>query len=188
MPRSVLYLQGILLGVVALAAFALGVQIGGGVGQPGGDSDASGPQEISGTVLAAFGDGAARPDEGCVIMAFPEDVRPSVNERASAEGLRPGDPLPGGGDSRLLAVAAMGGAYARADEKGEYRLQVPGAGGYFVLFVSRSVRRGSDEAMNRTDLAQLGRYVAPATELLGDRKYVWRRIRLAEGRSLDIRF
>jgi hypothetical protein len=88
----------------------------------------------------------------------------------------------------LLAIAAMGGAYGRSDAGGEYRLQLPRAGRYFVLVVSRSVRRGEDVGMNRNDLAQLGRYVAPATELLGDRKFVWRRIQLPGSGTLDVRF
>jgi hypothetical protein len=187
-PRSVLYMQGILLAVVALISFILGVMVGGG-GQP--MEVAEKPPEpcvLSGEVVYLTGGGNARPDDGSVVLVVPTEDRPAPTNKAAIEGLRPGDPVPQDDSENLQIIHAIGGAYTRADADGGYQIRLPDSGKYFVLVVSRNAYRGAGEDLDLNDIAQLGRYVRPPTELLGNRKYEWREVLLRSDRTLDFTF
>jgi hypothetical protein len=180
-------MQGALLGIVALVALVAGIYLGGRSSQEP-DTRMPEPSVLSGHVTFVAASGERLPDEGCVIAVFPEDRRPGANERAGVEGLRPDDPVPDEDHPGRRAILTMGGDYARAGADGVYRLRVPDTGSYFALFLSRHAARDADETLSRADLAQIGRYVLPATELLGDRRYAWRRLTVRGDQALDIDF
>lgn len=187
-PRNVLYMQGILLAVVALISFVLGVMVGSG-GTPTQLADK--PPEpciLSGAVVYKTGGGRSRPDDGSVVLVVPTDDRPAPTNKAVIEGLRPGDPVPQEGSDNLQIIRAIGGAYARADSTGQYQLRLPDSGRYFVLVVSRNAYRLAGDDVDKVDIAQLGRYVQPPTDLLGNSKYEWRELVLSEDRTLDFTF
>jgi hypothetical protein len=65
---------------------------------------------------------------------------------------------------------------------------LPDAGQYFVLIVSKNKYRAADEELNKADLAALGSYVLPPTELLGESKYEWREVTISKNESIDFTF
>jgi hypothetical protein len=186
-PRSVLYAQGILLGVVGLTAFALGVLVGGGR-SPTPDQRLATLHTVFGQLQYKSEGDRLRPDADSTILILPAEHRPGPNERASIEGLRPQDPRPNETNSALRAIQAMGGSYARSDDQGRYQVRVSEPGTYFVLFVSANAYRENDEELDKTDLAQIGRYVLPATDLLGDHAYHWESVAINRDRMIDHQF
>ena len=187
-PRNVLYMQGILLAVVALVSFVLGVMVGGG-GKPTQVADKP-PQPciLSGEVVYRTGGGRNRPDDGSVVLVVPTNDRPAPTNKAVIEGLRPGDPLPREDSDNLRIIRAIGGDYVRTDNNGQYQIRLPDTGRYFVLVVSKNAYRGAGDEIDKVDIAQLGRYVQPPTDLLGDSKYLWREVTMSENRTLDFTF
>ena len=186
-PRRVLYAQGILLTVVAVASFILGMLVTGGGSKEVADA-APVPCVLSGEVGYATGGGRNLPDDGSVVIVLPTEQRPAPTGKAPVEGLRPGDPLPRGDSDNLRIIQSIGGAYARTDTAGRYQLTLPDAGRYFVLIVSKNKYRVAGEELDKTDIAQLGRYVQPPTELLGESKYVWREVTIRKDESIDFTF
>lgn len=170
-PRRVLYAQGILLAVVAVVSFALGIMVNGGGSSKEAVNAAPVPCVLSGKISYATASGSSLPDDGSVVIVLPTEQRPSPTGKAPVEGLRPSDPMPRGDSENLRIIQSIGGAYARADNDGEYQLTLPDTGSYFVLVVSKNRYRTEGEELDKADIAQLGRYVQPPTELLGDSKY-----------------
>ena len=187
-PRRVLYAQGILLAVVAVASFVLGMLVTGGGGTKVAVDAAPVPCVLSGAVVYATGGGRNLPDEGSVVIVLPTEQRPAPTGKAPVEGLRPGDPIPRGDSDNLRIIQSIGGAYARTDNEGRYQLTLPDAGRYFVLIVSKNKYRAAGEELDKADIAQLGRYVQPPTELLGESKYAWREVTIRANQSLDLTF
>jgi hypothetical protein len=174
--RWVLYAQGVLLGVVALAAFGLGMVVGGAVPRGGESTVATGPVTLTGTVAYDAGDNLPTPDEGAAVLLVPEDARPE--QKAAVASLRPGSSPVEAGDSAVTTLREIGGDYARVDREGKFRLVAAQPGMYFLLIVSAHKDRSSQERFVPQHLAELGRYVESAPELLGQNRYQWTRRRL----------
>ena len=167
-PRYVLYLQGGLIAVVALAAFAIGL-LAGGTLSPSAAPAAPQACLISGSVTYASGT-RNLPDEGAVVAIVPQSAeRP--DEKATIEGLRPGDPTPDAAHSGVAVLRGLGGGYARADAAGQFELRVPDRGTYLVLVVSREKRARSADEIQTADLLQLGPYFKNAADLLAGHRY-----------------
>jgi hypothetical protein len=183
-PRRVLYLQGILLGVVALVSFVLGMLMS---DRPPPEQAANAqPCVLSGQVT--YGEEQSRPDDGSVIIVLPVDRRPAADARVSIEGLRPGDPLPADSNISMRTIRSLGGDYVRTNEQGQYRLRLPENGRYHVLIISHRSARPSSDQMEMSDVAQIGRYFASVTDLISDRKYQWRTLAIRRDESLDATF
>ena len=73
-------------------------------------------------------------------------------------------------------------------QKRPFRLRVADTGPYFVLFISRNNKRKSGETLKTADLAQLGRYFADATDLIGENRYRWTVERIQNDRTLNVEF
>ena len=185
-PRRVLYLQGILLGVVALVSFVLGMLMSDRTPREEGANRTLQACTLSGQVTYG-GDGQPRPDDGSVVIVFPTDRRPAGDVRMAIEGLRPGDPVPNNDNISVRTIRGLGGDYARTNENGEYRLRLP-SGRYHLLVISRRSTRSSTEMLEMTDVAQIGRYFGSVTELLNNRKYQWRVVSLQRNETLDTIF
>jgi hypothetical protein len=167
-PRYVLYLQGGLIAVVALTAFAIGL-LAGGTLSPSAAPPAPQACVISGSVTYAAGT-RNLPDEGAVVAIVPQAAeRP--DEKAPIEGLRPGDPTPDAAHPGVAVLRGLGGGYARADAAGQFELRVPDRGTYLVLVVSREKRARSADEMETTDLLRLGPYFKNAADLLAGHRY-----------------
>ena len=183
--RFVLYTQGALLGVVAIGAFLLGWIVGASTStsQPTVVEDNT-PRVIRGTLT--FNDAAgAQPDAGSVVILVPQDRRPTIDEKVPAEGLGPDSQPP---DDLLERISAMGGAYGRTDVDGNFRVQVPRRGRYFMLLISAGGPRQSNSDINKEHLAQMGRYFVPATDLIGDHTFRWTSEEIGRDTTIDYAF
>jgi hypothetical protein len=56
------------------------------------------------------------------------------------------------------------------------------------LIVSKNKYRAVGEELDKADIAQLGRYIQPPTELLGESKYAWREVTIRANQALDLTF
>ena len=173
--RRVIYLQGVLLAVVGSGAFALGIL----VARSGVDSGAAlsagrdGLCLVRGCVTYRMRSGRAMPDTGSAVLVLPADARP--DEKLPHLGLRPSDAWPPDEHSVWRALHVLGGGYARADRHGRYELELPKTGTYWLLVLSAHSRRGAGKSLPVKDLAELGRYVDSAPDLLGADDYRWAR-------------
>lgn len=185
-PRRVLYVQGILLGVVALVAFILGLLM----------RSNSSEQVMEGTPRSCLLSGnvtystigGVRPDAGSVLILLPLDRHPVPDNKAPVEGLRPGDPEPLAENASLRLIRGLGGDYTRADANGAFEVRVPGAGIYYVLVISSHAPRSPQDELEKIDVAQVGRYFDNPIDLLADRKYRWSQLTVRRDRSLDVQF
>jgi hypothetical protein len=168
-PRWVLYLQGGLLAVVALASFAIGLIAGSTLS--GGPSGPREPQAcvIEGTINYAAGNRSLA-DEGAVVAVIPQnEQRP--DEKAPAIGLRPEDSTPGENNRGVAILRELGGGYGRTDQRGRFQVRVPDRGKYLVLVISRSRQVQSLDEISTEDLLKLGPYFDNAADLLGRQRY-----------------
>ena len=185
-PRSVLYMQGVLLAVVAVVAFAFGVMVGSASKGPGEVADQDKPAKITGNIAYAGAGGRPSPDDGCVVIVVPEELEPE--EKIQIEGLRPDEPTPPDDHQALAELKSLGGAYTRADPDGQFSVQVPKAGMYYVLVVSRNTLRSDDELPKVQDLVQLGQYFLAGNELIGPSRYQWTLERVKGAKELEVVF
>jgi hypothetical protein len=182
-PRSVIYVQGALLGIVAIVAFVLGTFFSSIFPDSAPPPAPSGPCTIVGQVAHMANEGRRVPDVGSAVLAVPAERLP--DEKFAVIGLRTQDTPLAPGAPTLQGLHLLGGDYARADREGGYRLRLPGAGDYFVLVISASSRRARNEIPSRKHLAELGRYVTSAIDLLGDQHYRWTRHQIKSDVILD---
>ena len=84
-PRRVVYLQGFLLGIVALVFFVFGMIVGSGSRSESGPPPFQ-PCTISGTVLYEDSARQTIPDESSIVIIVPLASRP--DQKAAVEGLR----------------------------------------------------------------------------------------------------
>jgi phage FluMu protein Com len=186
-PRRVLYMQGVLLAVVALVCFVLGVLVGSATNSGGNAGPrVARPCQVSGSVVFRDRRKEASPDDGAVVILLPQDARP--DEKAEVLGLRPDDPTPDSEHPALAAIRSLGGDYARADSQGRFKLRVSDSGPYYVLFISRNTKRKTGETFKTADLAQLGRYFSDAAGLIGESRYRWKVERIQGDRLLSEEF
>lgn len=187
--RRVVYLQGVLLGLVAVSAFVLGILTARSwprAGDSGSSLQIDRPCTVHGHITSRSLDGKTTPDSGCVVLAVPTERLP--DEKLDYVGLRAVDPPLPPVHRTMRRLAALGATCARADEQGGYRIELPRGGTYFVLFLSRRPCRPGRKFPNRKDLAELGRYITSAFDLLDDRQYAWRRQQLRNDVRLDWEF
>lgn len=143
------------------------------------------PCVVSGTVKYGTSGGTTFADEGAVVLFVPANERPANDEKVAFEGLRPADlPLsPQSETTQRLRI--LGGGHARTDANGEYRVTLSRGGKYYVLILSHHGKRAENVLPNRADLAQLGRYVTSAADLIGEQRYRWRLEDIARDLRLD---
>ncbi len=185
-PRSVIYVQGALLGIVAVVAFVLGTFFSSIFPESAPPAVSFGPHMVLGQVVLIANEGRREPDAGSAVLAvpaerLPDDKFPVIGLRTQDTPLAPDAPT-------LQGVHLLGGDYTRAETEGGYRLRLPRTGDYFVLVISASSRRTRGQIPSRKDLAELGRYVTSAIDLLGDQHYRWTRHQIKSDVTLDWEF
>lgn len=185
-PRRVLYLQGILLGVVSLVSFVLGMLVRAPPLPRDTAKNQTSPCTLSGEVT--YGEEAPLPDDGCVVIVLPVDRRPALDERVAVDGLRPGDPLPLDQNISLRTLRGLGGDCGRTNERGQFQIRLPDRGRYHVLVISRRAARSETSRIEMADVAQIGQYFKSVVDLLEDRKYQWRTMTIRSDESLDVAF
>lgn len=168
-PRWVVFTQGLLLGVVGLVCFVFGLMIGASSAP---ETVASEPIPCVITGKVSFRQNARAADENAVVIVVPQESRPE--QKIDASRLSPLEPAPLRNDPRLTAIRALGGAYARVDEAGGYRLRIPDKGNYFLLIISHGKRQSESAAFDAIAAAQMGRFFTPTLDMLGEQAYVWK--------------
>ena len=169
-PRYVIYLQGGLLGVVALASFAIGL-IAGGAFSSGSSSTPGLPQPctVTGGITYVSGN-RVLPDEGAVIILLPQNNQ-KPEERATAAGLRPGDPPPAANHQGLAVLNQLGAGYARTDGNGHFEVQLPDRGRYLMLVISQARQLKSAADIDTQDILKIGPYFDNGADLIGKQRY-----------------
>jgi hypothetical protein len=76
----------------------------------------------------------------------------------------------------------------RASGDGFYHLRVRDTGRYYLLFLSANADRQSEEPLDRRVLAELGRYVDRANEMLGDAAFDWREMEIRGDAEINAAF
>ena len=172
--RRTVYLQALLIFGVGLGGFVLGYWLGWAdsaarsVSPP--PAEPAGPIFLEGRLFYRPEPLQVRPEEGAVVIFLPADRTPE--ERFGAIGLRPQDPSPGPNDPTLQAIARFGGAYARTDREGNFLVQLPTPGEYYMLLISRHARR-SDAAVPEPVLGEMKKYFPEPKNLIEQAKFHW---------------
>lgn len=187
-PRTVIYIQGVLLAVVAVVSFLLGMLAGGAGDRAQQQAASPTPFTMRGRVEYLSASGRLRPDEGAVVVLLPQNARPEAGAKWPVAGLRPGDPPPDENDHTLRAIQELGGDYARTDMDGRYHVDGADTGEYFLLVISRRGIRSDNDPPKRSDVAQIGRYFTPTLDLLQSNEYQWLTMRINGDESRDVIF
>jgi phage FluMu protein Com len=185
-PRSILYMQGALLGLVALFSLLIGVLFGRGC-SPAAQIADDGPQAclVTGVVALQDARGETTPDAGAVVVIVPRDLRPE--RQASMLGLRPQDPPPDPDHDGLQTLFGLGGDYARTDAEGRFQLRVPNRGNYFLLAISAHAGQ-DDREQPKSTLAQIGRFFQLTPNMFEGHALRWQEEKVQRDRQLNIVF
>lgn len=167
-PRTILYMQGGLLGVVALVCFVLGIIIGGFTGPGGTAAEPIGPFEVTGSVKFEQGD-STESDVGAVVALLPKGARPE--RKVPIDGLRPSDPVNADLNQRLAPIFEVGAKYARIGADGKFNFIVDKPGRYLLLVISRNKQRGPGDNLPPEDNAAVGNFFAESYNLIGQQRY-----------------
>ena len=189
--RGVIYGQGILIAAVALVAFIMGFFIGGLAGT---DPDKTptvvdrSPTKIRGRLVHKDAAGREVGDDGAVVIVLPRGIKQDLSGRLATAGLSPSDPAPGADDANVQAIAALGGAYRRADETGRFQFALP-PGKYYILHISHNARRTASESLSASDVQSMSGLLADVNALIGPYKYRWQSdVEIAKATTLDYSF
>ncbi len=183
--RTVILMQGALLGLMAMAGFVAGMLLARSYGTTPGR--AAQPCFLTGKVLVQRGD-APLPDAGAVVLLFPQGERPDRGSKVSIAGLRPQDANPSAVGQSDQALRTFGADVCRVTEDGYFHLRVRDVGKYHVLVLSGRMLRDTSEALDRRMLAELGRYVDRANELIGPNAFQWREVDVRGDDQFNVTF
>lgn len=179
-PRRILYVQGLLLLIVGLAAFALGYFIGRGdanyklmVQQ-----EEASREHISGKLVYDQGGGKLVGDRGAVVIALPDGV---VRKKVSFDGIRPQDPELSEPRRSVRLIRELGGEYTRAKPSGDFDMVVPDKGSYHLLIISGNTTRPRETPIHEVDFSEIDEYFTDPQALIGQYEYRWLSIEVNAG-------
>lgn len=186
--RPVIYVQAVLLVLLALFGLVVGFLVGRGTAPAAPEmADAPVPTEsirVEGNLQYTTGDGT-QPDRGAVVLAVPAKRMPE--EKIPVDDLLPEAQMPGEGNLTLQQITALGGDYTRADDAGNFALfLVPGE--YHLLYVSYAATRPRGNQVARKDLAEIGAYVSSGYDLIGPHRYRFETVEIDPEVELDHTF
>ncbi len=156
-PRWVLYVQAVLIAVVAGLAFGSGYWMGKGTQPPVEETPPAKRDAvlIRGSAHYRNDRGLKTPDADAAIVIVPKDA--IAEHKIDIKGLRPRDPAPTEKNPAIQAIELLDGAYARTDRIGKFSV-VLRPGEYWVLALSRHAARPASQPPKPDDLDLLGRY------------------------------
>jgi DNA-directed RNA polymerase subunit RPC12/RpoP len=183
--RRVIYTQGVLLLLVGVCSTAAGYFLALSYGPV----RAAAPQPcfITGKVQYVR-DSTTLPDAGTVVLLFPKGTNPDRFSKLAVHGLRPEDDPVGPSDTSMQSLRSLGGDMCRASGDGFYHLRVRDVGGYYLLFLSAHAQRDEGAGLDRRVLAELGRYVDRANEILADAAFDWREMEITGDEEINVVF
>ncbi len=176
--RMVIYTQGVLLGVLTLAAFLAGMLLGSAVTSrqaPVTDEPVS--CIVAGRIFYPDGrnQNLPKPDEGAVVLLLPERHLPDQGQKLALEGFRPHDAPPGDDHQDAALLRSLGGEVLRVDDQGRFETILSEPGPYFFLVISRNQQRAKDQLPRKDETSRILRYFKTVGDLLGDQQYVFER-------------
>lgn len=182
LPRTALYIQGALLGVVACVFFVFGVMAGRFTTTPDvAELQATLRCRVVGKV-SERSDNQTKPDAGSIVILVPKDrrpdPRPTVSRLTPEFGIDPEDP-----DQQL--IREIGGAMTEVSESGSFELVVSSPRNYYLLVISKNKARGRNDLVTKDQRATMGAYFLPVSELVLDREFSWQEIRMT-GSSKEV--
>ena len=182
--RQVIYMQGGLLGVVALICFLLGLLLGWGTSGNQGPI-AVVPCVVEGKVTFEADEA---PDEGAVVVFLPQDAGPGQGRKLPSSPFRPGS-SPAAEDTHAYTdLVSFGGGFARVDGDGEFQVKLPSQGRYYVLVVSQNISRSDNESLLDDDTREMNEYFLAAADVVGERQYRWSLESVNGDRKVDYHF
>ena len=131
-PRKVIYLQGALLGAVAILFFLLGLI----VGSKGQSQSAGNAKESTVRGMVVLDDFSA--DEGAVVFLLPSKSRPS--SKFESEELRPGRVFTSA-NPEVALIRQFGGNVCTTNRAGQFEMKVSPNKEYILLVVSGNSSR-----------------------------------------------
>lgn len=170
-PRKVVYFQGALLGIVAVAFFLLGLLIG-NTTAPRNQSVES-EANVSGTVLVA-GESGLIGDEGAVVILLPTGEAP--NQRFDSVELQPGRTLTGS-NPEVPLIRGFGGNICTANRAGNFQMIVDSKKEYILIVISKNGKRTRD--LEDKFYSEVGFYFTNPEELVLDQICYYKKIRPA---------
>jgi hypothetical protein len=120
-----------------------------------------------------------------VVVFLPFDAQP--DERGSLIGLRPGDD-PTQGEMGRNFVQLLGGRVGRCDQRGQYSVQLPDRGRYFLLVISASAPPRPRIELAPQEVAQLARFFDLRDDPLEDSRVQWRVEPIRDSRKINVNF
>ncbi|HIQ22024.1 MAG TPA: hypothetical protein EYH34_12450 [Planctomycetes bacterium] len=182
-PRRVIYWQGLLFVLVAVAGFVFGYWFGrssdSAVATPPADVSAAGPVLLEGRLVYDPGGGRPVGDEGAVVIAIPDGV--GLRARLPTRGIRPLDARLSDTDATAAKIRACGGAITRADASGRFSLILGRPGDYRILAISAHAERPSGEPIEELDRKEIAECFDDPEHLVGPFKYRWEVVAVAPG-------
>jgi DNA-directed RNA polymerase subunit RPC12/RpoP len=187
--RSVIYAQGVLLGVVALVAFSLGVFVGGVGKKVAGDEQEITDHSIAGVVTYVTRADETKPDNDSVVILLPEGKLP--DQKIAIAGVRPAEPgadPPESPNPSENGIVALGGVVRRVNLKGDFSAELPDSRNYHVLIVSQHTYRPDGKSPEHSHVALLGDYFESASDLIGPNKYHFQTVKIKGKKTFDFDF
>jgi hypothetical protein len=184
--RLALYSIGALIVGASLLSFLLGFFMGRLTPSADNMRGANSPRRITGRLTYESRLGAIAADSEAVVVVLPVGREP--DEKFDAMAIRPDVPRPDAHHPTILGIRSIGGDITRTRANGEFSVEVPRAGEYFVLFLSGNLQRSSDEPPTTMQIAQIAHYFRPADMLLGANAYRWEKELIREDRLIDHNF
>jgi hypothetical protein len=170
--RRTLYLQAVLICLMAGIGLVGGYYVGRAMGPVERKPPAVDPGvQIAGTLTFRNTPGEEAPDSGAVVIVLPADVPSERVGKVVAMGLGPQSRREHGRAAEM-AIEELGGKYERTDGLGNFSLNLPKAGRYQLLFISRSLRPAG-QGVSATHLKEMQRYFAAPAEVIGPLRYAW---------------
>ena len=176
--RKIIYVQGGLLGGVALLGFLLGLLMGWSTSTETVGPPPAEPCMVSGTITFSRGNADPQPDQGALVMLLPQSSHPEQGRKLKVEefleAFPPSADAPAEGNLTLSNLQSFGGKVVRTDEQGTFQIELPDRGVYYLLILSNNKeQRGDGPKLSRNDVFELGQYFFAADELLNKRRYRW---------------
>ena len=144
---------------------------------------ANATQRIFGQITYVTGNRKLATDSEAVAVALPVARKP--DEKFTIDTLRPNVVPPTAQDPTVQRIRSLGGDFARTGPNGEYKLEVPVGGQYFVLLISSHSRRSVNRPPTTTEIVEMGQYFKQATDLLGENDFSWSKQLMLTNKKLD---
>jgi hypothetical protein len=183
LPRYVIFAQGLLLAVVAVACFLLGLGIGSVLSGRTSQTTVQ-SAKISGNV-SLLKKGERMGDLGATLLFIPLEATPE--EKISLHAFMPQA-------NTVEQVAAdswlnkFGGKFFKCVERGKFEVALPSKGRFYVLVFSANAPKNDQAEPTQQQLGQMSRYFELDEQSFSKVRYQWRMEEVRGDTTLNIDF